>query len=344
VGHAPEVRALEKTYFGICALGAPLVLGSAALGGYFSGRHRTGLLMTAQVSGLALNALLDWLLIFGKAGFPALGMAGAAWATVIAHALVFATLAGLFLGPRARRELNTWRRRGLDGELLARLLRFGLPQGARYTIEAVAWTLFVMVVGRIGTVELASTNIAWRINGIAFFPVIGLSQAVAILVGNAQGARRPDLAARAMWRGILLTQIWMVSGAVLFVVFPRELYGLFRGADGMGADGFARVAVLGVVLLRYVAAYCLLDGMNVLLVGALQAAGDTHWTMVVSLLLHALFTALVLAGDALGASLNDQWLLATVFVLIQALVWLARFHEGRWRDMRVIESEDPVTP
>ena len=339
VGHAPEVRRLETTFFGICCLAGPCILVSSALSGFFAGRRKTAVPMGVQLAGLALNAALDYLLIFGKLGAPRLGMAGAAWATVVAQMLVLALLAALFLAPGARREFGTWRGRALDRELLGRLIRFGLPQGARYTVEMVAWTCFLFVVGRIGTMELASTNIAWRINAIAFFPIVGLSQAVSVVVGQTQGAGRPDLSARATWRGVALTQIWMVSAALLFVLAPGPLYALFQGANDAAAGTFTQVRELGAVLLRYVAAYCLLDGMNIVVLGALQAAGDTRWTLAVSALLHALFIGLMWVGDAVGTGLMNQWLLATVSVLVQGLVWLARFFEGAWRRMSVLEPD-----
>ena len=79
--------------------------------------------------------------------------------------------------------------------------------------------------------------------------------------------------------------------------------------------------------------------MNIVVLGALQAAGDTRWTLAVSALLHALFIGLMWVGDAVGTGLMNQWLLATVFVLVQGLVWLARFFEGAWRRMSVLEPD-----
>jgi MATE family multidrug resistance protein len=108
-----------------------------------------------------------------------------------------------------------------------RLLRFGLPNGFRFALELLAWTAFLSYIGRLGTPELAASNLAFRINTIAFFPALGLSIAVATLVGHAQGAGRPDLAEKSTYRGMVLTELWMVLSAAIFVLFARQLFGVF---------------------------------------------------------------------------------------------------------------------
>ena len=92
------------------------------------------------------------------------------------------------------------------------------------------------------------------------------------------------------------------------------------------------------ILLRYVALYCVLDGLNLVAVGALQGAGDTRWTMVVSVIIHSGFIALMWFMDIRHAGLHLFWSVATGFVMVSALVWLSRFVSGRWKTMKVIES------
>ncbi len=82
-----------------------------------------------------------------------------------------------------------------------------MPNGLRFFFEMLAWTMFLFIIGRVGERELAATNIAWRINMIAFFPMIGVSIAVGTIVGHAQGMGRPDDSARCMRRGLVLAQV-----------------------------------------------------------------------------------------------------------------------------------------
>lgn len=342
VGHAAQVREYEKVYFSIICYGMPVSLVAVALSGFFSGRGSNVTLMAIQLAGLGLNVVLDYGMIWGRWGLPELGVAGAAWATVASQGVVSILLAGRFLRVRHRRRYATWRGRAYNAEMMRRLIRFGLPGGLRFSTEVTAWTLFLVFVGRIGTPELASTTIAWRINGAAFFPIIGLSEAIRTLVGQAQGRHEPDTSVRITVQGLLVAEVWMVATAAAFVLIPRPLYALFETTGGAGAAAFGTVADIGVVLLRFVAVYCLLDAFNIVLSGTLQAAGDTRWTMWVSVLAHGLFLAALLVCDGLRLGLYAEWTVATVFVVAIAFVWLWRFRTGAWRHIRVIEPAEPV--
>lgn len=337
VGHAPQVCAYEKTYFSIMCYGMPVSLVATALSGFFSGRGSNLTLMSIQLSGLALNGVLCYALIWGHWGLPELGMAGAAWATVAAQAVISILLAVRFLRRTSRARYATWSGRSYHPEMMRRLLRFGLPGGLRFSIEILAWTVFLFFVGRIGTTELAATSIAWRINGMAFFPIIGLSEAIRTLVGQAQGRGNPEESVHVTLQGLLLAEVWMLLAAAVFVLVPRPLYALFETAGASGAASFTGIADLGVVLLRFVAAYCVLDALNIVFMGMLQAVGDTRWTMWMSLLAHGVFLAALLPCDQAKLGLYAEWTVATVFVLTVAFVWLWRFLAGGWRHIRVIE-------
>ncbi len=334
VGHAPAIQAMEVRFFSIMCWGGFFFVVSNALSGFFTGRGETNVAMVVNIAGLLANVALDYILIFGKLGLPRLGVTGAALATVIAQAITAGVFGLLYLRRSNRRIWATWRQRAFDRPLFLRLVRFGFPGGMRFSLEMAGWTAFVFFVGRIGPIDLAATNIAWRINGIAFFPVIGLSQAVAILVGNAQGANRSDLSAKVTWRGTVVSQIWMISMAIVFVAVPEQLFKIFAGADPASASQFVR---LGPVLLRFVALYCLVDALNYVFIAALVAAGDTRWTLYASIALNALFAAGLIAADLFSRTLVTEWAVATTFVMGQALLWLARFLKGRWRDFKVIE-------
>jgi len=201
-----------------------------------------------------------------------------------------------------------------------------------------AWTGFVFFIGRLGELELAATTIAWRINAIAFFPMIGLSIAVSTLVGQAQGSGRPDWSARCTWRAMGITQVWMTLVACVLIFAPGPLVSLFQSADEMRAVQSADILGIVVVLLRYVAVYTLLDGFNVIFVGALQGAGDTRWTMIASVIMNMMFLLVLWGLDRFVPRLHAEWTAATIAVMVMALVWLWRFRAGQWRSMRVIEA------
>jgi MATE family multidrug resistance protein len=363
VNHSGSVKHLEIVFFGVMCLGAPVSILGSALSGFFAGRGATRTLMVVQVSGHLLNAVLAYGLIFGNLGLPEWGVLGAATANVAAQTVVAAVLFALFLRKRNRLRYGTGNA-ALNPRLLWQLLSYGLPNGARFAIEMLAWTVFLFFIGRVGQdekgrggeLELAATNIVWGINAIAIFPLIGFSIAIGTLVGHAQGRRQPDLAAKCTWRGLAVGQAWMMSCALLFLSAPGPILELFHGRHGMPQERFQELAELATVLLRFVAVYCLVDGFNVILMGALQGAGDTRWTLAVSLLLHLFFLGGLAAVDAFHrdwrAALGEpwglsgerfglylEWSLAAVFVMLMAVVWMMRFRTGGWRKKQVIEPE-----
>ena len=335
VGHDPLVRAYEVRYFQIVSFGMIGSFISTAVAGFFAGRGRMLTVMNIQIGAVALNTLLAYGLIFGRLGMPELGIGGAASATVIAQACSAVVFLWLFLLRENRARFNTWQGRRRDDEMMQRLLKFGVPNGFRFFLEIAAWSFFVFVVGRVGTTELAATGIAWRINGVAFFPIIGLSEAVRVLVGHSQGRRDSEMSGRITWQGLWLGQAWMMGTAVLFLLFPHGWYAMFMGSEPDAAP----ITAVGVVLLRYVAAYCLLDAVNVVVCGALVAAGDTRWTLLASLIAFGLFAGALLAADHWKWGLHALWWIATVFVMILAFVWLIRFWSGKWKQIHVIQYE-----
>ena len=331
-GHAPEVAKLEAEYFKILCWGALFFLITNALSGYFAGRGKTGIVMIVNLMGFALNTPLAYFMIFGMKGyFPEMGISGAAYATILSQAFVSVLLVILFI-----REKSAGKHWGIDVPLFWRLIRFGFPAGIRWGFEMLAWTFFLFVIGRIGTIELAATNIAFRINGFAFFPIVGLSQAVAVLVGQAQGRHDPQESVRITYAGLWISEIWMLISAFIFILFPEQIYLVFRG-DMADKGSYEAILETGKILLRFVALYTLFDAFNIIITAALQAAGDTRWTMIFGLIANICFFFLLILADLFKTGLWSEWILATFFVILTSIVWFFRFHSGKWKMIQVIE-------
>ncbi len=343
MGHAPAVCRDEIVYFQILCWGGVSILLSSAISGFYAGRNDNLTLMAGHLAGGVANAVFAALLIFGRCGFPELGMAGAAWALIIGHALQVAILGALLFKPSLRRHFSTWAGRTPDPALVLRLAGHGFSNGVRLVIEVAAWTVFLAIIGRIDADGLAASNIAWRINGMAFFPVIGLSIAVSMLVGQAQGAGRPDLSRRVVLRGLLLGEAWMVAAILPMVLCPGILIRLFF----TDATLVSALHATTVILLRFVAVYCLVDNVNIILMGMLAGAGDTRWLLITSGGLHAGLIVVLALMARLGAGLMALWLAATIFVFVIAIAWVIRFLSGTWEHRRVVEGPslpDFITP
>ena len=158
VGHPLDVRVQEITFFRILCLGMGFNVYANAISGFFSGRGKTAPVMWVNLLVNAINILLDYLLIFGNWGFPRMGIAGAGWATVIASGVGALIFTILFLLPSNRAIYATLRSWRFDGELFLRLMRFGVPSGAHFMLDALAFTFFVFFVGRMGARELGAND------------------------------------------------------------------------------------------------------------------------------------------------------------------------------------------
>ncbi|MCR4438306.1 MAG: MATE family efflux transporter [bacterium] len=336
-GHPPGVLALEVRYYRVLSLGmfAP-VLGSA-LSSFFSGRGDTWVVMWASAIATLTNVVLDYALIFGKWGMPELGITGAALATVASGLVAVAVYAVLFLGQQHDGEFRTRRGWRPEGELFKRLLRFGLPSGMHFFLDILGFTAFVIIAGRLGTAELAATNIAFNINSLAFMPLYGIGIAVSILVGQWIGADRPDLAEKSTWSGFHLSAAYMTLFAFGYLVFPRVFLRPF--AAQADAAQMARVFATAVVLLRFVAAYSLFDAMNVIFGSAIKGAGDTRFVALVNVALSwaVMVIPSYVAVSVFGKGLLTMWGAATLYIMLVGLTFLLRFLRGKWKSMRVIE-------
>ncbi|MBI1901433.1 MAG: MATE family efflux transporter [Planctomycetia bacterium] len=341
-----EVLRQEIAYYRILCWSGGAMLLAAAWSSFYTGRGMTRVVMFVDFAAAAVNVVLDYFWIFGVAGFPAWGIEGAAWATVVSLWLRPVIYLLLFLRAGNRRQFGTLSGCRIDGGLLARLLRYGIPSGVQMTLEVAGFTVFLFLVGRLGEVPLAATNLALNVSQVAFMPAWGLSMAVSIMVGQRLGENRDDLAARATWTGLAMAEGYMALLSVLFVTVPGLfMFGFHFDGDVSRSDA---LRALTVVLLVYVAAYNVFDALNMVFVCALKGAGDTLFVMGQSLFMSAsLVLGCHIALKWFEAGVHGIWLVATAWICLLGVIYLLRFLQGSWRKMRVIEpvlTDEEVAP
>ncbi len=341
VGHEKAVREYETVYFSILCLGAIPLVASSAMSGFFSGIGKTWIIMIANIAATAENIIVDYLLIFGNFGFPRMGIKGAAIATVLSSCVSLAIYAAVIFRPKFNAAFNTLQGWRFDPALFRRLLRFGLPNGIQFFLDMLSITLFILIIGRLGTDNLAATNIAFNVNAIAFMPMIGLGITVSVLVGQYLGMNDPARAEYTVYSGLHLAVAYMGTISLVYLLAPEIFISLY----GAGADreSFRNAAELVRVLLRFVALYCVFDAMNIIFASAIKGAGDTRFVMYAIILLSGLGLVLpawlVLFVFDLG--LYAGWIVLTIYVMLLGTVFMARFMGGKWKLMRVID-ETPV--
>jgi MATE family multidrug resistance protein len=244
----------------------------------------------------------------------------------------------IFLRPAYRVQFGTLVGCRFDRRLFGRLIWFGSPNGLHYLLEVGWFTVFILLVGRLGTLPLTATNLAFNVNALAFMPVLGIGMAVSTIVGQRLGQERPDLAARATVTAFWIGLAYMAAISSVYVLTPDLL--LWGYASRADPESFRQLRDLTVILLRFVAAYCIFDTLAIVFVSAIKGAGDTQFVLRTMLVMSALpLVACYLVVEVFELGLFWAWGVVTVYVWVLGLIFLARFLQGRWRDMRVIESE-----
>ncbi len=336
-GHSAALQVLEVTYLRCLCFAALPMMVMAAVNGFFSGRGQTWTVLGIEAAGTGVNVALALVLVFGRAGFPELGIAGAGWATVAGSWTSALVALALLLKRRYREEFNTLEGWRLERALFGRLLKYGGPAGAQVFLDVLVFHVFVQLVGRLGEAQTAATTLTVRLNMVAFLPMMGLGQAVSILVGQRLGADRPDLAERSAYTGLKWVFGYMCTVAAIYVLFPNTLVSVFRG--GNDPERFAQMAAIVPSLLLCVAVYSLTDSINVTFSFALRGAGDTRF---VSLLTFVLAWPIMVVPTYLvvrsGGSIYWAWGFATAYIVAMSVCFYLRFRTGRWKTMRVIET------
>ncbi len=335
-GLDPEVLRLAVPYLNAVTWSVPPLLLYASFRRYLQGMGIVRPIMAALVLGNLTNAVANWVLIFGKAGAPAMGVRGAAWATVLSRVVVAAFLyaviryregagPGLFQGP-LRIEL-AW---------LRRLVALGFPAAGQVTLEVGVFTAATALAGRLAPVSLAAHQIALNMASFTFMVPLGVASAGAVRVGHAVGRRDAAGAARSGWTALLLGVGFMACAAGSFLMFPHALVGAFTSD--------ARVLELGTSLLLVAAVFQLFDGLQGVATGVLRGLGDTrspmlwnlagHWFIGLPLGYTLCFTV-GLGVIGLWWGLSSGLIICGVALLT---VWTRHLRRGGWQDRSAIVS------
>jgi MATE family multidrug resistance protein len=338
-GYTEAVQQLGVTYFRVLNLGSGFFLAGSAMAGFFSGRGQTRPVMIANMSAALINVPLDYLLIFGGFGIPALGILGAGIATIIGWSVSALIMARLIFTRKNDEMYHVRRGFPFEWDMFRRLMRFGLPSGANLFMELIAVTWFAFAVGAFGTVALAASNIVFALNSLVFVPMLGLNIAVASLVGQAMGRGRPDEAERVTMNTLHLAFAYMLPLAAFLALAAGPLMDIFAPGD-LSPQDFVPVRELGVMLLYFIAVYTVVDAGNIVFFGALKGAGDTLGVMY--LLSGGLVFLVILPIAALKylglASVISYWVVFTVYIMLLAGGAVIRFYRRSWHKIQVVET------
>jgi len=337
IGHSPSMQKLESDYFvALCFSALPTAI-VAAVSAFFTGLGNTKIIIWINCVGLIANVFLDYAMIFGNWGFPEMGIVGAGYATALAAGA--SALFGLFLLFRKENEVEYKVRTGwrFNFDLSRRFLRFGLPSGMQWALEGLAFTVFLIVIGRMpnGNAALAASGIVVTVMMLAILPALGVAQAVSVLVGQHLGDKRADLAESSTWAGLQVSAMYIITMGLTFILFPNFYLSWFHNASD--AVLWDHVSVIVPVLLVFVGLFTGFDSMNLVFSFALKGAGDTRFVTAVALFMP---WPLMVGPSWLMKDWHNAvywaWAAASVYIILQALVFWRRFLGGKWKAMSVI--------
>lgn len=338
-GIAPEQLGPQIVYFNILVYAAIVGLLRCALSCFFSGIGRTRVVMAASVAAMIVNVFANYVLIFGKLGFPALGIVGAAYGTIIGGVCGLVVLAAAYFFGHTRMQYQIGASFRLDTDVMRRLVRYGSPAGLEFFLNLTAFTAMISLFHAQGQVIATAATITFNWDMVAFIPLIGIEIAVTSLVGRYMGAIRPDTAHAAAMSGIKVGSIYSAVMFVLFVAFPAQLVGVFRPEVHDGV--FTEALPLSLFMVQTMALYVWMEAVMVGLCGALRGAGDTFWAMCISVTLHWLMVGLLyVMFNVLNFSAKLAWVALIVWIMLFAYVFYLRYRGGKWREMRVIDQPE----
>ncbi|MDE3240057.1 MAG: MATE family efflux transporter [Paracoccaceae bacterium] len=329
LGQNDQVASLAEGFMRIAGFGMAPALLVMVLKSFVAALERTQVVLWVTIGALFVNAGLDWVLIFGHLGLPEMGARGSAWATLGTQTLTLIVVALYAARHGALRRFELFRRFWRpDWPALARVFRIGWPIGMTSLAEGGLFQASALMMGWIGTMQLAAHGIALELASLTFMVHMGLSQAATIRVGRARGAgdpvglRQGAIVATAMSLGFALLAV------ALFLTFPRALIALWiRPGDPLAAQ----ILDFGTRLLAVAALFQLADASQVMALGLLRGVEDTRAPMIMAAISYWLIG--IPSSYLLAFRLNlggvGLWLGLVVGLLCAATLMMLRFWRGR---------------
>jgi MATE family, multidrug efflux pump len=279
-GQDPKIAALSGEYIRIMQWALFPALFTMTMRSFLASLEHARIVLVATIMAAIVNALLNYMLIFGNWGAPALGLKGAAIGSVASSTLSFVFLFtySVVTPAIARYELQVrfWRP---DWQAFREVFQLGWPISITVIAEVGLFAASSLLMGWVGTIELAAHGIALQLASLVFMVPLGLANAGTIRVGNARGRGDAANMRRAALSVLAIAAIVGVMGAVLFVTWPQPLVGLFVDESNPGG---ADVAAYAAPLLAVAATFQLFDCLQVVGAGLLRGLKDMRMAMVVA--------------------------------------------------------------
>ncbi len=353
-----EVRlvTLETQYATYTLIGSVFLLVGRGVAQFFFGMHMPKVITVTTIIANVVNVVANYILIFGEEGIPgllqgipgtpALGLQGAAIATVIGMFMETLIPLAIFLGPKFNSLYSTRAPWKPCFKTMRDIFRIGWPGAIQWGNEIVCWALFMTVfVGKYGTNAMAAGWIALGFLHLSFMPALGINVAINSIVGKFIGAGQPEVAVSRARVGAGLALVYMTFCAIIFVVFRNELMSWFVNGTSYTVQEQEEIISLGANMLILVALFQTIDALGIVYTGALRGAGDTVWPGMVTAIYSWVF---IVGGGWIAVTYFPEsgsigpWIAAATYVILIGITMVVRFERGGWRSIDLLGNKERI--
>ena len=334
MGHEGAIVEMEVAYLRIMLYCQMMIILIHASSQFFMGVHRPIITMYGAIIAQLVNVGCNYLLIFGKFGFPQMGIRGAAWGTFIGIVVGASIQMWMFMGSSINEKFHS--RSGLkpDAGKMKNLLKVGMPAGLGLMVNLSLWAMILLgLVGRFGKEAVAATSAVFSCINVSVMPIVGIGTALTAAVGKAIGEGRNDIAKKQTSICLKVGLTYMGFVGLCFFVFKDNLMAMWS-TDGKVIDA-------GIKILICAAIFQVFDAATIIYNGSLRGAGDTVWIAAMS----AIGAVVILGGggwvvltyfEELGVI--GPWIAATINIIAVGIANRWRFKSGRWMEIDLFKQ------
>jgi len=306
----------------------PLGLMFLLIRGFYSGIGRTNILIWAGLAMALCNIVLNYILIFGHLGLPAMGMAGAATASLISQGLGLVILL-MYLYPKGlKRDFRLFQFEKLKRDVVGQITSLTLPIMLQYFVGVGAFFFFLSFIEQMGERALAVSNVMKGVYLFLMTPVWGWGGAASTVVSNLMGQGRQQDVMKALGKVLVVSMVTMLPGAVMLLVYPDPLLALFTADATIVAESAEISYILSLGLL-----FISLSGVLIMAIIGLGATDFSLGIEVATFALYLLYT--LVAARMLGASLEVAWYAEWVYTFCLGLPSYLYLRSGRWKKLKL---------
>jgi putative MATE family efflux protein len=274
-----------------------------------------------------VNIVLNPVLIFGLAGFPAFGVAGSALATIISRGAGF--VIGMLLLLRYSSHITFPKTWTIDIGLIGRILKVAIPNSVQSGLRSGTFLVMMAFVAAYGTAAISGYGIAERLELIALMPGFAIATATAVIVGQNLGAKKPARAEQGVKLALVLYGLIMIVVSFFYFIFAGDLIAFFDPSDTS--------TITGVSYFRTVTPFYVIMAISIILSFALNGAGDTRKSMYATLVSMALIQIPLayILPLYFGFGINGIWIAVITGIIVQALLLTIMYLSGGWKNIHL---------